>query len=98
MWVRAIRRGYYGHVRRYAADEGVPGAGEPFELVPVNATDKDGNAVVISPDKQFSERWMEKVDAPEPTPAPVRKVLTSQRPPTAQPAKKSKSTGDSDVI
>jgi hypothetical protein len=54
MRVRATKMGYYGLQRRRE--------GDVFELVPVK-TVKDKKPVVITPEQQFSELWMEKVDA-----------------------------------
>jgi hypothetical protein len=99
MWVRAIKLGYHNHLRRYPADSGKPGGGEPFELVPITVTRKDGTEYIMTPENQFSERWMEKVEAPE---APVsRPTAVRPKSPLPQAAKstgKPKSTGDHDVI
>ena len=52
MKVRAKMMGYYLHKRRR---EGVV-----FDLVTVKKKHKDGKIEVITPEKQFSENWMEK--------------------------------------
>jgi hypothetical protein len=54
MKVRATRIGYYGEKRRLE--------GEVFTLVPVKAKDEDGKQVEVSPEDQFSEKWMEKTE------------------------------------
>lgn len=65
MRVKATKTGFYNHIRRRE--------GDVFTLIPVSTVERDekgqvkfdatGNTtpVVISPDKQFSPRWMEKV-------------------------------------
>jgi hypothetical protein len=69
MRVRATALGYYGHKRRKE--------GQEFVLEPIKRLrkDKDGNMreIVISPEQQFSARWMERLDAPVPVgkPAPI---------------------------
>jgi len=50
--------GYYEHKRRVA--------GEVFNLVPLKKIAKDGRTIIISPENQFSERWMEKIDPKAP--------------------------------
>jgi len=55
--------GYYGHRRR------VPG--EVFNLEPIKRLRKDNKTglmreITITEEQQFSERWMERVDAPVP--------------------------------
>jgi hypothetical protein len=52
MRVKATRIGYYGHRRRRE--------GEVFDLAPRKIL-KDGKEVVLSPEQQFSNSWMEKV-------------------------------------
>ena len=58
MRVRATQLGYYGHKRR---KEGAEFVLEPIKRI---RKDKDGNPreITISPEQQFSERWMERVD------------------------------------
>ena len=50
--------GYYDHKRRIA--------GEVFILAPISKIGKDGRKIIISPENQFSDRWMERVDAKAP--------------------------------
>ena len=50
MMVRAVRLGYYEHLRRYPADSGHKRSGEPFEL---------------KSEKHFSKKWMEALDSSE---------------------------------
>ena len=50
--------GYYDHRRRIA--------GEVFTLTPIKKIGKDGRTIIISPENQFSDRWMEKVDPKAP--------------------------------
>jgi hypothetical protein len=61
MRVRAIQLGYYGHKRRPEGTE--------FVLEPIKRIRKqpDGTMkeILISPEQQFSVRWMEKVDTPK---------------------------------
>jgi hypothetical protein len=49
MKVRAIKLGYYEHIRRRV--------GDVFELIPL----KDSKGKTISIEQQFSDKWMEKV-------------------------------------
>ena len=67
MRVRATALGYYGHKRRKE--------GQEFVLEPIKRLrkDKDGNMreIVITPEQQFSARWMERLDPPANKPAPV---------------------------
>lgn len=46
--------GYYDHKRRIS--------GEVFVLSPITKINKDGTKVIISPENQFSDRWMEKIE------------------------------------
>jgi len=62
--------GYYDHKRR------VPG--EVFTLVPITKISKDGKKIVISPENQFSERWMEKVEKNTPVAQPANEAPISQ--------------------
>jgi hypothetical protein len=55
--------GYYDHKRRVA--------GEVFILKAITKIGKDGKKVIIAPENQFSERWMEKVDKDAPPPKPI---------------------------
>lgn len=59
--------GYYGHLRRRG--------GDVFVLQPIK-TIRKGKPVVIPVEKQFSERWMEKVPdvVPETRPQPFNSV------------------------
>ena len=74
MKVRATRTGYYGHKRRRE--------GEVFDLNPV----KNKKGTVIPAEAQFSDVWMEKVDA-----------STKSKKPESKMAKESESD-ESDVI
>jgi hypothetical protein len=63
MKVRAIELGYYGHKRRQ------PGA--EFVLEPLKRIRKDAKTglmkeILITPEQQFSSRWMERVDGEAP--------------------------------
>ena len=62
MKVRATMLGYYGHKRRRE--------GQEFELEPIKRLRKQADGtmkeITISPEQQFSTRWMEKVDAGTP--------------------------------
>jgi hypothetical protein len=67
MQVRAIKLGYYNHARIKE--------GEVFILKERKGVDRDGNKITMSPEQQFSSKWMECVDA-EPDfdgPVPVSK-------------------------
>lgn len=69
MKVRAKRLGYYGHRRRRE--------GDTFDLEPIKKERKDSKTgrtkeVIIAPEQQFSERWMERL-GPAPKPAKVAK-------------------------
>lgn len=63
MKVRATALGYYGHKRRQEGAE--------FELEPIKRLRKqpDGSMkeITITPEQQFSQRWMERVDVPSPS-------------------------------
>ena len=59
--------GYYDHKRRVA--------GEIFTLVPITKVAKDGRKIIISPENQFSDRWMERLDPKAP---PV--IKTTEQP------------------
>ncbi len=70
MKVRAIKDGYYGHKRRRV--------GAVFMLAPITRMREDKKTgamkeVTISPEQQFSTRWMEKVDAGVPEYTPTAK-------------------------
>lgn len=54
MKVRATRLGYYGLLRRYPGDE--------FVLKKFTTRNKKDEFVELSPEQQFSPKWMEKVD------------------------------------
>ena len=58
MWV-----GFYNHVRRRG--------GDVFTLIPQEGLDKDGKPKTITPDQQFSKRWMERVDDLTPETRPI---------------------------
>ncbi len=68
MRVRAKELGYYGHKRRHP--------GQEFILEPIKRvrSDKDGKPreITISPEQQFSDRWMERVDAPSAQTKPIK--------------------------
>lgn len=53
MKVQATQLGYYQHKRRRE--------GEIFELVEVKGFDKDKNPILLTPEQQFSKKWMKKV-------------------------------------
>ena len=55
--------GYYDHKRRVA--------GEVFVLKPRTKIGKDGKKIIISPENQFTARWMEKADNDAPPPKPI---------------------------
>lgn len=57
MKVRAIKLGYYGHLRRR---EGVI-----FELKQVEGLDSKGKPHTFTEEEQFSDKWMEKLDTEE---------------------------------
>lgn len=80
MKVRAIKQGYYDLFRRRE--------GEVFELKEIKGLDRTGKPVTYSPEEQFSERWMEKVDD---------KVSAKTRAPTKKPSSNIQSS-DSEVI
>ncbi len=89
MKVRATKLGYYDMVRRYPGDE--------FELKDVNGLDNfEGKPRFISAEKQFSERWMEKVVAKQA--ASDDEVMKPKGRTRAQVARVESSTGDQDVI
>lgn len=54
MKVQATKLGYYLHKRRRE--------GETFDLVEIKGLDKDNNPIVISPEQQFSKKWMKALD------------------------------------
>jgi hypothetical protein len=65
--------GEYNHKRRLP--------GEVFELFPITRKKKDGKDIIISPEAQFSERWMERVDATAPVAQkPVAPVVSDEMP------------------
>lgn len=67
MQVRAKRLGYHNHVRVRE--------GEVFILKERKGLDRDGKQITMSPEQQFSSKWMELLDA-EPDfdgPVPVSK-------------------------
>lgn len=85
MKVRAILFGYYNNEKKRIGDE--------FELVAIKAPvfDKNGKPVkdesgkqkveIISPEKQFSKNWMEKIDEEEhysPKPKSKKKEVVQQ--------------------
>ena len=61
MRVRATQLGYYGHKRRHP--------GQEFDLEPIKRIkiqpDGTSKEITISPEQQFSVRWMERVEAPK---------------------------------
>lgn len=75
MKVRALRTGYYEHLRRRGDDVMGEGNGDVFELIQREITLVDTKTQVrtgtriLSPEDQFSENWMVKVedDTPERT-------------------------------
>lgn len=84
MRVIATKRGYYNHRRI--------NEGEEFTLVDRKGKDKDGKAVVIPAEKQFSKLWMVKADEVDET--EFRKPAKASRP--AKP--KVESASDEEVI
>lgn len=54
MRVKAKRTGYIDHHLKKA--------GDVFELVERKGLDRHGKAIVLSPEMQFSEKWMERLD------------------------------------
>jgi len=62
--------GYYDHKRRLP--------GEIFTLVPLTRVDKNGKKVSVSPENQFSKKWMEKVDKSTPIAQPANETPVSQ--------------------
>lgn len=55
MQVRAKKLGYHNHVRVRE--------GEVFTLKERKGLDRDGKPVIMSPEQQFSMKWMELLDA-----------------------------------
>lgn len=100
MKVRATQLGYYDHRRRKP--------GEVFELIEVKGFTKDPKTekvspLTLSPEQQFSENWMEKVDESTPVgQAPETEDGAREPAPLSGAGKKKpaakKSTGDADVI
>jgi len=65
MRVRALQLGYYGNERRRE--------GEIFDLIPIVSINKEtGEKVIVPVDKQFSVKWMERVEDTTETFKPVR--------------------------
>ena len=62
--------GYYDHKRR------VPG--EIFTLIPLTRIDKNGKKVTVSPENQFSKKWMEKVDKSTTIEQPVNEAPSQE--------------------
>lgn len=58
MKVQATQLGYYQHIRRKE--------GAIFDLVAVKGKDKDGNPIVLTPEEQFSKKWMMKFEDEKP--------------------------------
>jgi hypothetical protein len=54
MKVQATQLGYYQHKRRRE--------GEIFDLVEIKGVDKEKNPITISPEAQFSKKWMKALD------------------------------------
>jgi hypothetical protein len=57
MRVIATRTGYYEHKRLKP--------GQEFVLVERKGLDKEGKKIVLSPEKQFSDKWMKRADEVE---------------------------------
>ena len=81
MRVRAKSMGYIYNVRKRE--------GEVFDLVPVKGYKKNGDVlgepVVYSPEQQFSDKWMEKVDADDvASESPVKKKAKKVAAPVQQ--------------
>jgi hypothetical protein len=62
--------GYYDHKRRVA--------GEAFTLIPITKTAKDGRKITISPEQQFSDRWMERIDPKAPFAKPIEQPASEE--------------------
>jgi len=60
--------GYHGLKRRKA--------GEEFSLSPITIL-RNGKKIIISPESQFSEKWMEKVDKDAPVKKPEQQTSDS---------------------
>ena len=89
MQVRATKLGYFNHVRIRE--------GQEFTLVERKGLDRDRKPIVISPEAQFSAKWMEKVDAEvEEAVRESKSVVVAKSKAKAAPAKQTAS--DSEVI
>jgi len=76
--------GFYHHVRRRG--------GDVFALIPVE-TVRNGKPVMIPPERQFSEKWMEKVEESLPESKPAHfNVIGKGQPRIAEPEASSVST------
>lgn len=87
MKVRAKRMGYYEHKRIKP--------GQEFVLVTRKGLDRDKKPITLTPEKQFTDEWMEKVEAVvEDDSAPVAAKAKGK---AAKPAKEPEPV-ESDVI
>lgn len=67
IYARAIRVGFYEHVRRYPVGHDHPRAGEVFAIRPQSGAHKTGGSgamipIHLTPRMQFSKGWMEEVE------------------------------------
>jgi hypothetical protein len=64
--------GYYNHIRRRG--------GDVFTLLPIETKDRKGQPKIITPENQFTDKWMIKVDedVPESKPAHFNKIGKGQ--------------------
>lgn len=85
MRVEAIRLGYYDLVRRKP--------GTVFELKTVKGLDKEGKPISLTPEQQFSSKWMKKTDTDLPRSNKKERIVSS-RAPTIEVS----SSGDEEVI
>lgn len=81
--VKPDQKGFiYGSLRR-GASAGQPD-GDEFTIIPVehSTEEKNGKPVVISPEEQFSDTWMEKIEQkakPGPKPKPAEKQEAEEK-------------------
>lgn len=88
MQVRATKTGYYNHGRIKE--------GQIFVLTERKGLDHTGKKIVLSPEAQFSEKWMIRVNGSDDPPIVESKQASARGKSKASPAKQS--SDDSDVI
>ena len=66
MIVRATKKGFYNGARRYPKGHGHGDSGKPFRLIEKTIKGDDGEEIIITPEEQFSKKWMELVKIKEP--------------------------------